>query len=1293
MVRKLKPVYPVGGRAEEEKMVMTYQHAPKGIAKKTPPTNRSYGDDQWVKRHSPQPNSEPVDVIRNAEGTQVSRGKIQSVLIRLSRDDDGEQSIEETREVHVYERNREKKTRRSNIIETREDLHEQNTVSTAGNDTAGREQENVREEIRDRFFHKSAYVQPQKNQSKQVAYEDTSRHLAATLGPPAVTRRRVSRSLSPKKRSSRKENQKQKRHSSLSPRRRVRSNSKSPKRKSKLAAGETGSTLASDVRSPQRTVKTAVSERDFGRSSSRHDDIDSGSSDEALEFTKERYKRKKSRTTNRPDVGPVPRPKQEAKKSTSPRRKQLPVKEDSSYESGSLQGTANPSSSEYESSTTGASFTEAEKLRLRRQLKRRAILKRKAAQAAQANRDPLMFMDSALANAATDFVSSLVGQLGLAQPFVFPSSPLTGESELNDEYNLLRWEDDVPPKRKSTNRNAVGISLLDLFSWDERIVKEEESSRLGSSDDDSDLTQRLSKASRSIHKEGVAKGQPKTISKPEKVSSPSQPKNAASITKNRNGSGPVVIDEKQIAQVARTMAKLQDDSMTSDDGETSGDSSSESKRTAGVEVTEKHFDLDLSTEVKDQVIEKTGPNTVEEKSVANITEIDVINLAVSSDSDEKFEREKARSNDGGDDDINSLTYSVEEGHKVPPTTDEPSNNENEASSVAKLVKKFEKELPTRRLDSSYVPSLATKQKDGTNDLAVALSLSADDSLLPTTENDGVLQSGNCGKGIETKKPEKKSVRKEVPEVPINHISELKSKIKEYRERRAEGTATRTATVSLASTEACVSSEPEFIPQEMAVNSNARKPDVDINVNTATSTTVPIVSDSNWTRSHTAAIPSQHNQSEGAKVNPGFGLGDMSVSLFGHASIGEDTLDTQHSRGPLPVDIDDMVSKIDGVVQRLIMSGKLPGGVSSNNMSDLEQRTLRNNTAELLKNLALLKSLRSSTTKRQKDHTAPKSQVPDVIQCDRQSEEAIRRTHHVEHTSSSLPTPSPVSSDFTVNREIINTTPQADSMDAKPFPNLARIRAKRDEAAMRIREKTQKLSRFGSGALHSGPIPVTMSRSSDLIPQTRSGKIVNQIDSSTTTTRIREPINLSHINEFGSGTGHPSNNLLGSKKQRGPPRPEDLSSLPYGPVKKDIRNSSLHTAARQSLSNKSLFENTKVVPMSTSDIDMEEWEQMELAKLPLLLSKTKSEEQGESRFTTINYDDTQRRGDATKRLSTRRESLRQDSSMIDEYDDVEDDDDTDDTDSSGTFGSESDSERLERIASMIQELRLRRQRKL
>lgn len=1259
MVRKLRPVVPIGSATEGDPTIVVDRHFPQGATRKSSPIKGGVvGDEEWIKRHSPQPAA-----VRPTGGLGDSVSKQQNKS-------DSDHSIEQAREVHTHEDRRTSANSRQGYgIDSRQDMNEDNTVATTGGDTAGRQQENVREEVRDHFYSSSAYIDSQNNKQLSMQYENISRRLSATRSTPTTSSRRISRSLSPKKRTNPSNEVTARRHSSLSPRRRkARSSSRSPRQKSKnvsRASGKGDDTDRFGAKSPQRTVKAAVSDRDFQRATSRNEVVDSESSDEALEFTKERYKRRKSRSTNRPDEAPVTRPKKQPAKATSPRRK-VTINAPSSDDTASYQKRYDPSSSDYESSTTGASFTEAEKLRLKRQMKRRAVLKRKVVEASRGKNDPMSFMNSALATVASDFVTGIVGQLGLAQPFVFPTSPLVGESDLNDEYNLLRWEDEEPSYKKSQKKTQYKTSFADFLSWDGgQNVKMDDSSQQESSDDASEETQRLSKNG---SMEVIATSREKTLKNDPVKPRPSSPQNKVSTITATKGSGPVVLDEKEISKIARSMAKLQGDSMTSEEGDVSGHSFTGSKEGG-----------------KDQSIERTNKLPVEKEShSSNSMNVAAsqggvhINLAVSSDSSEEFRQPKGGSFDGGDDDINSLTYSLEEETKTPASPPLSEKEEKEDSSVAKLVSKFEKELPMRRPKLTFLPKRQLGHQDDVNVLAIALSLSADDSLLPSVGKDEVLYPNIKVPSSPPMKDRAQRTFTANSSVPINHIDELKTKIKVLKQRRGDSDVRchiddKGEVSTLISEAASVGGEPEFVPHAMDETRTfpeARTPVATKNMLSSKTQT------DDMSRSLTLRQPTC------LKINLGNELEKMTASLLGHASLGEETICSQQSHAPHPVDIDEMVSKIDGVVQRLIVSGKLEN-MAFNEGSMLEQRTLRDNTYELLRNLALLKSRRNPAAKTETQTllaTPPQMVVVQPVQ-------QVRKIPTVSSlpiaATPSMPKKEPVNS---VQDKPIKSTEATHTTDnSRPMSNMARIRARRDEAAMRIKEKTLMLSGLRAQGQRTGPIPISTSdmlRLSSQIGGTERGS--GELPES------RHPIDLTHIDErkYGSKEAASTSALT---KSRGPPRPEDILVFRQNVDKARIRNS-LATPSKTPIHTRMSASGNYSVAMTTSDVDMEEWERTELEKLPILLTKTKSEEQGETRFSMINYDSTHRRTKAQNRESALRQTLREDNSMIDDYEDT-DDEDTDDTDSSGgTFGSESDSERLERIASMIQELRNRRQRK-
>ena len=109
-------------------------------------------------------------------------------------------------------------------------------------------------------------------------------------------------------------------------------------------------------------------------------------------------------------------------------------------------------------------------------------------------------------------------------------------------------------------------------------------------------------------------------------------------------------------------------------------------------------------------------------------------------------------------------------------------------------------------------------------------------------------------------------------------------------------------------------------------------------------------------------------------------------------------------------------------------------------------------------------------------------------------------------------------------------------------------------------------------------------------------------------------------------------------------------------------------------------------MSTSDIEFREWEQK--AGLEAVLALSRSEEQGD-RVTSANHNFMLLHPSHNEMSS----SMRVPTTSIIDSDFDEETEFTSETDSSGgSFGSESDSVRLRRISSMLNELRRRRQQR-
>jgi hypothetical protein len=127
------------------------------------------------------------------------------------------------------------------------------------------------------------------------------------------------------------------------------------------------------------------------------------------------------------------------------------------------------------------------------------------------------------------------------------------------------------------------------------------------------------------------------------------------------------------------------------------------------------------------------------------------------------------------------------------------------------------------------------------------------------------------------------------------------------------------------------------------------------------------------------------------------------------------------------DTDYLISKIETVIQSLIKSGKIDVHSTEGKASGLHKRMLQENTAELLRNLAILRS-RSS---REIDHNSEgsnsgfRSSIPS---------ESFRSPVNIETRDASR-----VSGNMCTDN------------------NIAHLRAKRDKAAMAIRKETRRLS--------------------------------------------------------------------------------------------------------------------------------------------------------------------------------------------------------------------------------------------
>jgi len=433
-----------------------------------------------------------------------------------------------------------------------------------------------------------------------------------------------------------------------------------------------------------------------------------------------------------------------------------------------------------------------------------------------------------------------------------------------------------------------------------------------------------------------------------------------------------------------------------------------------------------------------------------------------------------------------------------------------------------------------------------------------------------------------------------------------------------------------------------------------------------------------------------------------------------------------------MNIDNLVLNIDDLVHYLIKEGKLPGNDVSNETSDLQQITLQNNTAELLRNLSILRARRVAALK----HNNKKTEA--VVDVDRSitSSELSKKFEGVfDPKIRCLDT----SLAHTLPSAVLNIDQFSSPMKKKgsgnsghsAISNIAKIRVRRNEAAMRIKQQTQKLASM-------------------------------RIDSSSFRPDRLQQGNSMHPHLLGSAKNGSDSKLFVSRRFKLPPKPEDacerddelenllsshdwsnfgpkvnttsrknesklpgkviascdnisalikpnsnvssLLSVPnpykYGNNSENISvtcpkhhkslhsgNSEFHSTIYDQLfkpaytgtSNvrnapRTNLNQPSVLP-SPSDIDMLIWEKVELKKLPLILNPSKTERERED--SKDEYNEYNSNSEVTPTYDT------DDNSTL--Y--------SDDGDTMGdeTLGSASDSARLEHIASMIEILKSRNQR--
>lgn len=752
--------------------------------------------------------------------------------------------------------------------------------------------------------------------------------------------------------------------------------------------------------------------------------------------------------------------------------------------------------------------------------------------------------------------------------------------------------------------------------------------------------------------------------------------------------------------------------------------------------------------------------------------------------------------------------------------------------VASLVARFEKELKlkVRTQLANPKPSgssrhkgrnwLDNSPKSGNHELAVALSLSGDDSLLLSPENGEIEQGteGECDSapeissmrhekstgaqvaattsertrqiGLITEAKEVNTTKLRVaPMIPENHRQELEAKIKEFQERRATNTfssqrkphqlqhslassmpATRKTTTknhssALAGASVVAPTKTFIAPDAPIMSKHVARGCVQTlskQTNTQSSHAKGYVEAlSKGGMGSDDSMPGNivltREQSRIIGRNGGYGrprmdpltdiVDDLSTFQIGHVVMGYDSFASYPNENLKPVDMDDLVSRIDSVVQRLIEKGKLPGTESSpTESSDLQTRTLRNNTAELLRNLSILRSRRPAAPD---SAQTQRSSIPSMLDSGREPEPSnpISLSDGPPRSTTSLAPVEEIQEPRQPALEAIEPSIAAMRGDGNrepspPMSNLARIRARRDDAAKRIKQQAQKLAGFGPAGTLPKSTPLSAFNRHDRLPQ----KTVAKQRHSPTPTKemvVSTEAALSESRTPRNALVEQAPDELPKKKRKpmGPPRPEDASiRLPRQPEIISVEDYDLENKksspsplfsssaaertdrplASKSKSTTSLFatmpsggrHSPQAVPPSASDIHMREWEKKELTQLPLILNPSRTDhcdsrdehdpysprqlqelqrqqQQQQYRYRhSLGYlgdhqDD--KGGNQRGELATVL-----DHDLYEEDDDDDDDEtDTDDSNDEDSMDSETDSERLDRISGMIEELRVRR----
>mmetsp|Transcript_41706 Transcript_41706/g.100035 ORF Transcript_41706/g.100035 Transcript_41706/m.100035 type:complete len:1191 (+) Transcript_41706:169-3741(+) len=650
-----------------------------------------------------------------------------------------------------------------------------------------------------------------------------------------------------------------------------------------------------------------------------------------------------------------------------------------------------------------------------------------------------------------------------------------------------------------------------------------------------------------------------------------------------------------------------------------------------------------------------------------------------------------------------------------------------------------------RTDKDKLLADFDEEKATPQNLAVALSMSGEESLVSDEDYSGAEQDSLRQHMAKLKRDEaddpslqrgnksEESGREKRPKMPMlgqpvfpqGHKHELEAKIKESYERRMKNSP---ASESIAASEGV---SPSSIRKNNAGNNKPLIPpdapvaSKKVAVNYINAIAKYFQPPSEHATEYVKVISKDDSKATTTDKNSvEIPVVKTKISM----SATQDAVPTKSSGvgGGTKLEMDSLVSKIDGVVQKLIESGKLPSGNDSEG-DDLQKR----NTAELLKNLAILRSRRAN------------SSVPQKVEQKHEKDDTkdIRSNH--EDSKGNKESLKPKDDDTTdITSSLKPKEDDTTVIKSSDNSRLAAIRAKRDEAAVRIKEKTERLSDMHTSQQQNGFVTSLMSFPTFFAPH--SAKSVSSRSSSSVAETVRssrshgspprpedanspnpiEPGDLPRVSRQKSTFAHLSSTRSVDDSFSPPPtRRQRTKSAPTRRSKSAPRSSTALPSNRPSpLNNRrserpsralyhhQMMRRDETLRSTASDAALKDWESNELDKLPLILnvSRTDGGSRDEYEYPRNQRASTQPKSlllpnpYSSKRRPTYGRRIYEDEDLTFGGDDDNTDSDTSgsytydetvDTDSGSdddydTDGSESDGERLARIAEMVKELKKR-----